>query len=202
MTHKEFFDWLRKHQTNARLSSTSVDAANKLLLLMPASELQKCLSELNGWPISLTTLKISEDGLSLLKHFEGCKLKAYKDGGGVLTIGYGHTSKAGGLQVYPGLTITQSQAEQLLLDDLDRMTYPVIKRLVKVSLSQGQFDALCSFIYNLGEGQVSTSTLLKLLNTGDFSAAADQFKRWKYDNGKVELGLVRRRAAERELFES
>ena len=122
MTHKEFFDWVRKNQPNARLNPTAVNAANNLLSLMSADELQKCLSELNDWPINLAALKISKDGIALIKHFEGCKLKAYKDGGGVLTIGYGHTSKAGGLQVYTGLTITQSQAEQLLLDDLDRMT--------------------------------------------------------------------------------
>ena len=145
---------------------------------------------------------MSAKGIALLKEHEGLRLKAYQDTGGVWTIGYGHTSAAGGMKVYPGLTITRAQAEQLLKDDLARMTYPVIKRLVKVDLTQGQFDALCSFIYNLGEGQVSTSTLLRKLNAADYRGASDQFGRWVYDNGKKLGGLVTRREKERELFDS
>lgn len=145
---------------------------------------------------------ISQAGVDLIKFYEGLELQAYQDTGKVWTIGYGHTSAAGGLKVYNGLTITLSEAEQLLKDDLARMTYPVIKRLVKVDLTQGQFDALCSFIYNLGEGQVSKSTLLKLLNAKDYEGASAQFGRWVYDNGQKLKGLIRRRAAERELFDN
>lgn len=145
---------------------------------------------------------MSAEGIALLKEHEGLRLKAYQDTGKVWTIGYGHTSAAGGMKVYPGLTITNEQAEQLLKDDLARMTYPVIERLVKVPLSQGQFDALCSFIYNLGEGQVSKSTLLRLLNAKDYKGASGQFGRWIYDNGQKLNGLIRRRSAERELFDA
>ena len=153
-------------------------------------------------PETVSGRSLSQAGVELIKEFEGLRLNAYKDTGGVLTIGYGHTTAAGGLKVYLGLTITHEEAEQLLIDDLARMAYPVIDRLVKVPLTQGQFDALCSFIYNLGEGQVSKSTLLKLLNAKDYDGASSQFERWVYDNGVKLNGLIRRREAERKLFDS
>ena len=152
-------------------------------------------------PETVSARTLSQAGVELIKEFEGLRLAAYKDTGGVLTIGYGHTTAAGGLKVYAGLTITHEEAEQLLIDDLARMTYPVIDKLVKVPLTQGQFDALCSFIYNLGEGQVSKSTLLRLLNAKDYDGASGQFERWVYDNGVKLNGLIRRRAAEKVLFD-
>lgn len=151
-------------------------------------------------PEATSGRSMSQNGVNLLKKSEGLRLKAYPDTGKVWTIGYGHTSAAGGLKVYQGLTITHEEAEQLLKDDLERMTYPVIDRLVKVPLTQGQFDAMCSFIYNLGEGQVKTSTLLKLLNAKDYDGAAGQFGRWIYDNGQKLNGLITRREEERQLF--
>lgn len=151
-------------------------------------------------PESASGRSMSQKGVELLKKSEGLRLNAYRDAGGVLTIGYGHTSAAGGLKVYSGLSITHEDAEQLLKDDLARMTYPVIDRLVKVPLTQGQFDAMASFIFNLGEGQVSKSTLLKLLNNRDYNGAAAQFSRWVYDNGRKLNGLITRREEERQLF--
>ena len=145
---------------------------------------------------------MSAKGIALLKAHEGLRLQAYQDTGKVWTIGYGHTTAAGGLKVYSGLTITHEEAEQLLKDDLARMTYPVIDRLVKAPLTQGQFDALASFIFNLGERQVSKSTLLRLLNAKDYDGASGQFGRWVYDNGRKLNGLIKRRAAERELFDA
>lgn len=211
MKDSEFFDWVRSNQESGQLTQNQVDGAKRVLNVVKPDELQVFVAALTGWSINgsavadkVDTLdrKMSQAGIEHLKDSEGLRLKAYQDTGDVWTIGYGHTSAAGGLKVYEGLTITSAQAEQLLKDDLTRMTYPVIKRLVKVDLTQGQFDALCSFIYNLGEGQVSTSTLLKLLNAKDYKGAADQFGRWIYDNGKKFDGLVTRRKNEKELFNS
>lgn len=137
----------------------------------------------------------SQKGLDLIKSFEGLRLSAYKDVVGVVTIGYGTTSG-----VKMGDTITKERAEQLLREDVERFEQQVL-RLVRVPLSQGQHDALVSFVYNLGAGNLSNSTLLRLLNAGDYAGAAAQFDRWNKAGGKVLAGLVRRRAAERALFE-
>ncbi len=139
-------------------------------------------------------MNISETGIELIKKFEGCVLKAYKCPAGVWTIGYGHTSK-----VIEGQVITQMQAEEFLKQDLKQFE-TVLKNLVKVEINQNQFDALVSFCYNLGTGNLKSSTLLKLLNKGDYNEAAEQFDRWVYAGGKKLSGLVRRRAAEKELF--
>ena len=211
MKDSEFFDWVRGHQQSGQLSQMQVDGAKKVLSVVKADELQSFVAVLTGWKVGGSSVDdkkdtldrvMSQKGIEHLKLSEGLRLKAYQDTGKVWTIGYGHTSAAGGMKVYQGLTITNAQAEQLLKDDLARMTYPVIKRLVKVDLTQGQFDALCSFIYNLGEGQVSESTLLKLLNAKDYKGASGQFGRWIYDNGKKFDGLVTRRENEQELFDS
>lgn len=211
MKDSEFFDWVRSNQQSRQLSQMQVDGAKKVLSVVKADELQSFVAALTGWEINGSSVDdkkdtldrvMSQKGIEHLKLSEGLRLKAYQDTGGVWTIGYGHTSAAGGMKVYAGLAITHAQAEQLLKDDLERMTYPVIKRLVKVDLTQGQFDALCSFIYNLGEGQVKTSTLLKLLNAKDYKGASGQFGRWIYDNGKKLDGLVTRRGDEQELFNS
>ncbi|MBK3870977.1 lysozyme [Stutzerimonas frequens] len=137
----------------------------------------------------------SQNGLDLIKSFEGLRLSAYKDVVGVVTIGYGTTSG-----VKMGDTITKERAEELLREDVKRFEQQV-QRLVKVPLTQGQFDALVSFVYNLGAGNLSNSTLLRLLNAGDYAGAGAQFERWNKAGGKVLAGLVRRRAAERALFE-
>ena len=211
MKDSEFFDWVRGHQQSGQLSQMQVDGAKKVLSVVKADELQAFVAALTGWKVDGASVDdktdtldrvMSQKGIEHLKLSEGLRLKAYQDTGKVWTIGYGHTSAAGGMKVHEGLTITNAQAEQLLKDDLARMTYPVIKRLVKVDLTQGQFDALCSFIYNLGEGQVSTSTLIELLNAKDYKGASGQFGRWVYDNGKKFDGLVTRREGERKLFES
>lgn len=206
MSHDDFFKWLKSKQGNGKLTQTQVDGANAVLSVVRADVLQDFIAALTGWSVNDESTnsdrEMSKAGIDLLKFYEGLRLKSYQDTGKVWTIGYGHTSAAGGMKVYQGLVITHEQAEQLLKDDLARMTYPVIKRLVKVPVSQGQFDALCSFIYNLGEGQVSKSTLLKLLNAKDYKGASTQFSRWVFDNG-VELdGLIARRAAERKLFDA
>ena len=140
-------------------------------------------------------MKISQKGVDLIKSFEGLELKAYKDSVGVLTIGWGST----GSHVTVGMTITKEQAEKLLKKDLERFEKGV-SDLVKVPLNQNQFDALVSFSFNLGLGSLKSSTLLKKLNSSDYSGAANEILRWNRAGNKVLAGLTRRRLAEKELF--
>lgn len=141
-------------------------------------------------------MHISKAGLDLIKQFEGLYLQAYRCPAGVPTIGYGHTAG-----VAMGQTITQQHADDYLRRDV-RQFERAVARLVTVPLTQGQFDALVSFAFNLGEGALAQSTLLRLLNAGDYAGAAAQFDRWNKAGGRVLPGLVRRRAAERALFEA
>ncbi|MFY7136524.1 lysozyme [Enterobacter cloacae complex sp. SYL001] len=144
-------------------------------------------------------MQTSEKGIALIKQFEGCKLTAYQDSVGVWTIGYGWTQPVDGKPVRAGMTIKQETAERLLKTGL--VSYESdVSRLVKVGLTQGQFDALVSFTYNLGARSLSTSTLLRKLNAGDYAGSADEFLRWNKAGGKVLNGLTRRREAERALF--
>lgn len=143
-------------------------------------------------------MQISKRGIELIKSFEGLRLDAYPDpgtGGAPWTIGFGTTNG-----VNPGMSITADRAEELLREDVKRFE-GYVDRLVKVPLTQGQFDALVSFAYNLGPGALEKSTLLDQLNRGDYDSAAEQFGRWVKAGGKTLAGLVRRRAAERALFE-
>ena len=144
-------------------------------------------------------MQTSDKGIALIKQFEGCKLTAYQDSVGVWTIGYGWTKPVDGKPIRAGMTIKQETAERLLKTGLVSYENDV-SRLVKVDLTQGQFDALVSFTYNLGARPLSTSTLLRKLNAGDYAGASDEFLRWNKAGGKVLNGLTRRREAERALF--
>ena len=139
------------------------------------------------------------DIIRLFEASNTCRLKAYLDTGGVPTIGWGTTVYPGGRRVKLGDTCTEEEANEWLIEDI-KASVQAIKRLVKVQISQSMFDALVSFVYNLGSGNFSGSTLLKLINSSKFVEAAQQFSRWKYDNGKEQPGLVKRRAAEQKLF--
>lgn len=139
-------------------------------------------------------MRTSQKGIDLIKKFEGCRLEAYKCPAGIWTIGYGHTKG-----VKDGQIITQEQAEEFLREDL-RIFEQTVESCVKVPLSQNQFDALVSFCYNCGSGALKTSTLLRLLNEGNYSEAGEQFLRWNKAGGKVLVGLTRRREEEREMF--
>lgn len=139
-------------------------------------------------------MRTSENGLALIRQAEGLRLRAYKCPAGVWTIGFGTTAG-----VKEGQVITKERAEELLRDDVKRFEDQVL-RLVKVPLTQGQLDALVSFTYNLGAANLGNSTLLRLLNAGDYRGAAAQFDRWTKAGGKELPGLVKRRAAERALF--
>lgn len=140
--------------------------------------------------------KVSQKCIDLVKQCEGCKLTSYQDSVGVWTIGYGRTTG-----VTKGQTITQKQADSFLLQELEQFGKAVAS-LVKVLINQNQFDALVCFTYNVGVGSLKKSTLLKLLNAGNFTEAAQQFLVWNKAGGKVLPGLSKRRALEKSLFEA
>ena len=140
------------------------------------------------------TMIISIPGIELLTHFEGLRLEAYQDSVGVWTIGYGHTKG-----VTPSMKITESQANNLLKTELiEYQNY--INDMVKVELSQCEYDALVCWVYNLGPTNLRESTLLKVLNQGDKFLVPEQIRRWNRAGGKVLKGLVRRREAEALMF--
>lgn len=140
-------------------------------------------------------MNISKEGLELIKKFEGCELKAYKDAVDVWTIGYGHTKG-----VVEGMEITAEEAESMLEEELKEYC-GYINDEVKVKLEQNQFDALVSWVYNLGPSNLRSSTMLKVLNEGNYDEVPTQIKRWNRAGGQVLDGLVRRREAEALLFE-
>ena len=147
-------------------------------------------------------MKTSAKGIDLICSFEGFRAKAYPDpatGGEPWTVGYGHTSLAGGLQVKKGLVITEQQGRELLAMDLFKFEAAVAKGLKRIP-SQNRFDAMVSLCFNIGPGNFAKSSVLRCFNTGEFRAAADAFMRWDKAAGKVMAGLTRRRKAEADLF--
>ncbi|MCD7779853.1 MAG: lysozyme [Candidatus Gastranaerophilales bacterium] len=139
-------------------------------------------------------MKTSDNGINLIKKFEGLKTKAYKCPAGVWTIGYGHTSG-----VLSTDTCTKEQATNWLKQDV-KTAENAIEKYVKVELNQNQFDALVSFIYNVGSVAFRKSTMLKFINNKHFPLAAGQFDLWIYSKGVKLEGLIARRKAEKELF--
>lgn len=137
---------------------------------------------------------VNAAGLALVKVFEGLRLEAYQDTSGIWTIGYGHTRS-----VKPGDSISAARAEQLLEADLMEAERAV-EALVKVSLTDNQFSALVSFVFNLGDGAFARSTMLRKLNEGGYALVPACLKAWIFDNGRVLQGLVKRRAAEAALW--
>lgn len=151
-------------------------------------------------------MEVSEKCISLVKRFEGLVTRAYKCPAGYLTVGYGHTGK----DVVPFMIITEEEAERLLHKDLAKFASKISFSLEqdKIKVNQNQFDALCSFAFNLGYSALVFSTLWKKLKAGDYTGASDEFLKWVYItknvNGekiKIRLkGLETRRNAERDLF--
>lgn len=149
--------------------------------------------------IANSLLVTSDRGIALIKEFEGLETTAYPDPGNPATgepwtIGYGHTRG-----VRRGDTCTEEQATEWLREDV-RGAEGMVRNLVDVMLTQNQFDALVSFVFNVGATAFGNSTLLRLLNQWNYEGAADQFKRWNRGASGVLPGLVRRRDAERDLF--
>lgn len=145
---------------------------------------------------NINNLKISQNGIRFIANWEGSRPNRYKCPAGLWTIGIGHLVKPGEVFKEP---LSQKEIEDLFRQDI-RGFEGAVNRLVKVKLTQNQFDALVSFTFNIGTGAFQHSTLLKILNQGKHRDAAEQFGRWTFANGKPLLGLERRRVAEKNLF--
>lgn len=145
---------------------------------------------------SLNDLHTSDQGIQLIKKFEGYRDRSYFCTSNHRTIGYGHKIKENEVVDEP---LTKELGEALLQEDIEQAE-DCIRKYVKVHLMQSQYDALVSFIFNIGEGNFKSSTLLKKLNEGDFEGAYNEFPRWIFSNKKKITGLLRRREAEREVF--
>ena len=182
MNKKPFFDAARV-LAGGKLTQTQVDELNKTVDALTPNQ----------------AMKTSPVGINLITSFEDLRLAAYDDGVGVWTIGYGTTVYPNGIGVKRGDSCTKTQAMSFFQYDLRRFE-ATVNQAVKVVINQNQFDALVSLTYNIGEGAFKGSTLVKELNAGYYKAAADEFPKWNRGGGKVMKGLVRRRAAERELF--
>jgi lysozyme len=146
-------------------------------------------------------MKMTDEGLALIKEFEGFRTQAYRDPVGVWTIGYGHTAMAGEPVVKSGLVVSEAEASAILRRDVEMFSRGVRKALTR-SVSDQQFSALVSFAYNVGLGALAGSSVLRAVNAGDFEAVPRRLALWTKAGGRVLPGLVRRRAAEAALFVS
>ncbi|HUY95663.1 MAG TPA: lysozyme [Terracidiphilus sp.] len=141
-------------------------------------------------------MRLSPSGFELVMQFEGFRPATYLDSAGLPTIGYGHKLLPG--ESHPD-GVTQDQARDLLARDAAAAA-EAVARFVRAPLTQGQFDALVDFVYNLGAARLASSTLLRELNDGNLGAAALQFLKWDHCGGAVISGLKARREAEMRLF--
>lgn len=163
------------------------------LFFRPQKEEQATLEPEKASPTGM-----SPDGLAILQYFESCRLEAYWDADGkVWTIGWGDT----GPDVLEGLRITQAEADERLRRRLAREFVPGVLNVLTRPANQAQLDAMVDLAYNIGVSAFQGSTLVRLFNAGDAAGAAEQFSRWNKSNGKVLLGLRRRRAADRMRFQ-
>lgn len=142
-------------------------------------------------------MKTSEQGINLIKNFEGLKTEIYVCPSGYKTIGYGHVVRG----MNHKATIDLLEAENFLLEDIEKAEEAVFRN-VNVELEQGQFDALVSFTFNLGSAALQRSTLRQKINRCEYDLVPKEFRRWIYAGGMIMSGLVRRREAEVELFTS
>jgi lysozyme len=166
-------------------------------LIYAGGDRQLAIQAIEAAAAAAPLMEYSEAGIELTKSFERLELEAYQDPTGTWTIGWGHTGK----EVYAGVKIDAETSEVLLHADLSSAV-ACVNRVVKVALSQNQFDALVDFCFNIGEGDFNESkcTLLRDVNAGKFPAATMQFGLWIHSKGIVLPGLVRRRKAEAQLF--
>lgn len=189
------YSWLRA-MSGGKLTQEQVEAGDAIIALNGLPTFAKVI----GFTLSSATQRdISENGFQIIREFESFQPKAYLDTGGVWTIGYGTIKYPNGVRVAKGDTCTQAQAEMWLKNDC-KWVDACLDKYVKVPVTQNQFDALASLVYNIGETAFVKSTLLGVLNQNSYKLAADQFDRWVYDNGKKIQGLANRRKKEKELF--
>lgn len=144
-------------------------------------------------------MHMTEEGLALIRRFEGFRGQAYRCPAGIWTIGYGHTSNAGPPRVSPGMTMSEAEARRVLAADVERFATGVRAALTR-EVSPEQFSALVSFAFNVGIGAFRSSSVLRAVNEGDFDAVPGRLGLWVKAKGKTLPGLVRRRAAEAEMF--
>lgn len=191
------YTWLRA-MSGGKLTQQQVTAGDAII----AQSGLELFAQLIGYSLQpvVTGLKdISENGYAIIRDFEGFRADAYLDTGGVWTIGFGTIRYPNGTKVKKGDKCTRGQAELWLMNDA-KWVDACLDKYVTSKLNQNQFDALASFVYNVGETAFSKSTMLTLLNQSKFDLASSQFDRWIYDNGKVINGLVNRRTQEKQLF--
>ena len=189
---KQIFDFLRKI-SGGTLTQKQVDATNEVI----ATATDSTVADMLG--IAIDQMVVSLFGIDLICGFEGLRLKAYDDGVGVWTIGFGTTVYPNGIRVKKGDTCTEAQAKAYMVYDLKKFE-SAVNNAVTVPLNQNQFDALVSLTYNIGPSAFSKSTLVKKLNAGDIRGAAEQFDVWVNAGGKRMQGLANRRAKEKEVF--
>jgi lysozyme len=146
-------------------------------------------------------MQMTEEGLALIRRFEGFRGEAYRCPAGVWTIGYGHTSQAGPPRVTPGMRMSEAEAEAVLARDVQEFARAVTAALRR-DVSPQQFSALVSFAYNVGAGAFTRSSVLKAVNEGDMEAVPARLRLWVKADGRTLQGLVRRREAEAALFQS
>lgn len=192
------YSWLRA-MSGGKLDQKQVDAGDKIIKALGF----EVFADFIGFSYTSTGVTgqwdISKDGYDLIKSFEGLETTAYKDSAGIWTIGYGTIKYPNGTRVAEGDKISQAQAQSYLESD-SKWVDACLDKHIKVKVSQKQFDALASLVYNIGETAFSSSTLLKKLNAGDYKGAGDQFDVWVNAGGKRVQGLVNRRAKEKALF--
>ena len=189
---KMIFDKLRE-LCGGTLTQKQVDATNEVI----ATATDSTVADMLG--IAIDQMVVSLFGIDLICGFEGLRLKAYDDGVGVWTIGFGTTIYPNGIRVKKGDICTEAQAKAYMAHDLKKFE-SAVNNAVTVPLNQNQFDALVSLAYNIGTNAFKNSTLVKKLNAGDIRGAAEQFDVWVNAGGKRMQGLVNRRAKEKEVF--
>lgn len=193
------YSWLRA-MSGGKLSQEQVIAGDQII----AKNGLDVFAQLIGFEMSTALvsglLDISENGYAIIRDAEGFRSTAYLDTGGVWTIGFGTIKYPNGKSVKKGDSCTKSEAELWLKNDCVWVDACLDKN-IKVKINQNQFDALASFVYNIGETAFIKSSMLTLINQNSMALAASQFDRWVFDNGKRIQGLVNRRAKERKLFE-
>lgn len=141
------------------------------------------------------TMRASKNAVDLIRHWEGCRLEAYQDIGGVWTVGFGTT----GPGIHEGTKVSEAIAVAMLKSDIAQVS-DAVSRLVGLHTSQNQFDAIVSFAYNVGTGAFKSSRMLKLILAGKKEEASQEFLKWNHVGGVIVAGLMARREAERKLF--
>lgn len=192
------YSWLRA-MSGGKLSHSQVVAGDQIIEKNGLNVFANLIGFEIHIPLGNGQRDISENGYAIIRDAEGFRSTAYLDTGGVWTIGFGTIKYPNGTSVKKGDTCTRKEAEQWLKNDCVWVDACLDKN-VKVNLNQNQFDALASFVYNIGETAFVKSTMLTLINQNSLTSAASQFDRWVFDNGKRIQGLVNRRAKEKVLF--